>query len=207
MDLFTSVYLKFFLGAFPERDGKLTYARRSEDLSAYIWGKPTLFFIWDFMLSWKFGDYFESFPYYAEGKLAFQGDKLWEDPLPFAREKIASLPLYNPSLIDEKQKEELLFFVDQAKKQQIKKYARNLEEAEQCNRNAWPIFCFSTKVGVPFREGEDLDVNHALEAICTQSAIKPDVTSANMGDLLFLKYLRLIDGDSYREAARAGLMW
>ena len=137
------------------------------------------------MLSWNFADYFQGFPFYTHGKFAGGELSYQEDPKPLNMSKIGSRPLYNPGLVSESEKEELLFFVSQAKKEQIRVSRAGPEDALMYNTNAWPIFCFSSEVGVPFREGEEIDRNWALKTIPVSPRIKPSIVSGNMWDILF----------------------
>ena len=85
--------------------------------------------------------------------------------------------LYDRRLLGDTEREDLLFFVEEAKKAELKASGLSGSGAESIFRGAWAIFCFSTDILNPFRQGENLSRNQALVNIPLNPLVRPRATS------------------------------
>ena len=199
-DLVADFYLKFFLGlsaSRPRMDSEQWSILRENHpfaLADYIWnGKPSFFFLWDFMLSWKFGDYFVDMDFYqhSQGKNFNRLFNFNSDNNDVFAEGQKEEILYDRRLLADSERDDLLFFVEEAKKNELKASGLTDSGAENILKGAWTIFCFSTDILSPFRQGENLNRNQALVSTPLNPLVRPRVTSWSPWNNLVNRYVLL----------------
>ena len=99
--------------------------------------------------------------------------------------------LYDRRLLADTGRDDLLFFVEEAKKAELKTSGLSGFEAESILRGAWAIFCFSTDILSPFRQGENLNRNQALVNIPLNPLVRPRATSWSPWNNLVNRYVLL----------------
>lgn len=160
----------------------------NRDILRYVYeGELSFFFLWDFVLNRTIGDCFVSPSFYLNFR---QGD-LVEEFSPAGEERRRDLlgPWYGKKLqeffpISEQEREEVVFFVNEAKNRQNK-----IETSPHKYRESiWPVFCFSTRVDEPFRgiEGNS-DVNGVLLQVLRSPRTVEDVTFSSYFDRMIGK--------------------
>ena len=163
-------------------------SRENQDILRYVYeGNLSFFFLWDFVLSRTIGDCFVSLDFYLNFR---QGD-LAEEFSPAGQERRKNLlgPWYEKKLyeffpISEEEREEVFFFVSEAKARQNKVYP----SLHNYRESVWPVFCFSTRIDEPFRGlSGNTDANGVLLQVLRRARTVEDVTVSSYFDRLMAK--------------------
>ena len=162
--------------------------RENQDILRYVYeGELSFFFLWDFMLTRSLGDYFVSFDFYLNFR---QGDLVEElSPAGEERRRVSLGPWYGKKLheffpISQEEREEVLFFVNEAKNRQNK-----IEHSPHTYRESvWPVFCFSTRIDEPFGGiAGNADVNGVLLQVLRRPSTVEEVTVTSYFDRMMAK--------------------
>ena len=162
--------------------------RENEDILRYVYeGKLSFFFLWDFVLNRTIGDCFVSPTFYSNFR---QGDLVEEFSHTGEKRRRNLLgPWYGKKLheffpILEEEREEVFFFVNEAKNRQNKIETSPHTYCE----SVWPIFCFSTHIDEPFGGIEgNADVNGVLLQVLRRPCTVEEVTVTSYFDRMMAK--------------------
>lgn len=118
VEIITECYFKYIAGV--RLEGSSLIQPKQRQLMEHIYGKKEgFFFIWDFMLKYKFSEYFVGPRYYVNRKPYDHDRELESDMDSKLIEKIKPVmdkPLYDTSLISDEERERVLHFVDVVQK-------------------------------------------------------------------------------------------
>ena len=163
-------------------------SRENQDILRYVYeGNLSFFFLWDFILQRSIGECFVSPSFYLNFR---QGD-LAEEFSPAGEERRKALlgPWYEKKLyeffpISQEEREEVLFFVNEAKDRQNK----TEPSPDNYRESIWPVFCFSTRIDEPFAGiGGNADVNGVLLQVLRSPRTVEDVTASSYFDRMMAK--------------------
>lgn len=162
--------------------------RENEDILRYVYeGELSFFFLWDFMLHKSLGDCFVSLDFYLNFR---QGDLVEEFSSAGEERRKTSLgawyekKLYEFFPISQEEREEVIFFVNEAKDRQN----RLVQSPHRYRDNVWPVFCFSTRIDEPFAGiAGNADVNGVLLQVLRSSRTVEAVTFSSYFDRMMAK--------------------